>query len=333
MIITLVKKLVRVLFYLIPSFIRKPLRAYINDKKQLKMRFPSNPKDYNQRIFNREKGNLIIKDIFLKNEPFMVARIGETELKCCNYYLQYRNNKQNQLGFTEELLNEAYLISGVYPKSNELFDEFCEIYLNSIKNTDIMGVWHIEGEHIACNEYCPDAKLVPLSSISPILFKNPWSEQLRNKKVLVISPFAELINSQYQKREFLFENKKILPEFELITYKAVQAMGGGNNEYASWIVAYESMCNDIKKLDFDIALVGAGAFGLPLASFIKSINKQVVHVGGALQLLFGIKGGRWDNIKEYRENLYNDYWVRPSMNETPENLDKIASYEGIKAYW
>ena len=44
---------------------------------------------------------------------------------------------------------------------------------------------------------------------------------------------------------------------------------------------------------FDAALLGCGAYGLPLAAHVVSRGASAVYVGGGLQLLFGIQGRRW----------------------------------------
>lgn len=49
-------------------------------------------------------------------------------------------------------------------------------------------------------------------------------------------------------------------------------------------------------------------------------------MGGSLQLLFGIKGARWED-SNYNETynyaqLMNEYWVRPSETETPQKPNK-----------
>lgn len=49
------------------------------------------------------------------------------------------------------------------------------------------------------------------------------------------------------------------------------------------------MKDEIDKQDYDIALIGCGAYGFPLAAHIKRSGKKAIHLGGALQLLFGIK--------------------------------------------
>ena len=44
---------------------------------------------------------------------------------------------------------------------------------------------------------------------------------------------------------------------------------------------------------------------MPLAAFIKSIGKKAVHLGGSTQILFGIKGERWDERDFFRNYTMN----------------------------
>ena len=92
------------------------------------------------------------------------------------------------------------------------------------------------------------------------------------------------------------------------------------------------MTNDISKLEFDIALLGCGGYGLPLCEFIKSkMNKSAIYIGGGLQLLFGVMGKRWESYpfwhKIIREN--NTKFIRPSNNEILKNNHLVE--EGC--YW
>lgn len=75
---------------------------------------------------------------------------------------------------------------------------------------------------------------------------------------------------------------------------------------------------------FDVALVGAGAWSLPLVAHAKKLGKKGLHLGGQLQLLFGIKGGRWD-----RGNFYNEAWLRPLSEERPTGFMRMEK----GAYW
>ena len=93
------------------------------------------------------------------------------------------------------------------------------------------------------------------------------------------------------------------------------------------------MENEVDKHDFDIALIGCGAYGFPLAAYVKRKGKKAVHFGGSLQLLFGIRGNRWENpnynpIYNYA-NLMNEYWVKPGSVEKPQNAEKVEN----ACYW
>ena len=92
------------------------------------------------------------------------------------------------------------------------------------------------------------------------------------------------------------------------------------------------MCKDIAKLDFDIALLSCGGYGLPLCRFIyKTLGKTSIYMGGSLQLLFGVYGERWMNhpiISKCVEE-YPEHWIRPCDEEKPKNYKKV---EG-GCYW
>ncbi len=50
--------------------------------------------------------------------------------------------------------------------------------------------------------------------------------------------------------------------------------------------------------------------------------------GGMVQMLFGIKGKRWD-LKPISKELYNSSWIRPSMEERPEHANEVEN----GCYW
>jgi hypothetical protein len=78
----------------------------------------------------------------------------------------------------------------------------------------------------------------------------------------------------------------------------------------------------------EVVIVGCGAYGFPLAARLKAAAKQVIHLGGATQILFGIRGRRWDQHPQI-SCFYNPAWVRPAPGERP------AGAEGVEAacYW
>lgn len=103
-----------------------------------------------------------------------------------------------------------------------------------------------------------------------------------------------------------------------------------DSRFQNWFEALDFMTQEISKIDFDIALIGCGAYGFPLASNIKNMGKIAIHCGGATQLFFGIKGKRWEiEQPDVGKKLFNDYWVRPSKEETISDSEKIEN----GCYW
>lgn len=139
---------------------------------------------------------------------------------------------------------------------------------------------------------------------------------------------------QYQvNSDKIFKNRDILPEFSHKVLPAVQSPGGISDRFADWFEALDWMKSQMDNIDYDVALIGCDTYGFPLAAHSKRTGKKAVHLGGALQLLFGIKGKRRENpdyssIYNYAE-LMNEYWVRPGDNLKLQNANKV---EG-GCYW
>ena len=118
------------------------------------------------------------------------------------------------------------------------------------------------------------------------------------------------------------------------TIKAIQTIGNqGDGRFETWFDALEFMKNEIDKMDYDVCLLGCGAYGMPLAAHVKRSGKKAVHLGGSFQLLFGIRGARWENSNynaTYNySKLMNEFWVKPSATETPSKAQQVE--EGC--YW
>ncbi|EXX91450.1 hypothetical protein BG53_11530 [Paenibacillus darwinianus] len=282
--------------------------------------------DYGRPILEAQVGNNTITQLIKSGNPLMVARLGATELECVTWYLR---NRKKGMAWGNTIKKKMLTLSGFFPPTDEMLDRFSIEFLEHVKQVDIMGVWYNPNEDHLCRNYCDHATLTALQSLEPYYHNQPWSAHLLNKKVLVIHPYDETISHQYKTHgNLLFNNQGVLPKFHLETLKAVQSLGGGSTSYKNWFEACDAMCEEITKRDFDIALVGAGAYGLPLASFVKKIGKQAIHIGGATQILFGIKGKRWDDHKII-SRFYNEYWTRPSKEDTPSNFKNVEN----GCYW
>jgi hypothetical protein len=284
---------------------------------------------YNRPILFGQEGHDRIGELVACGNPLMIARLGATELSCIRFFLEKR--KGGKRGYSRQVRYDMPNLSGFFPADDASLDRFSVMFLEQLKQVDLLAVWFNTYEETICNERCPQAELVELWSLEPFRFANPWSRRLAGKKVLVVHPFAESIRKQYaEKRRLLFPSPDVLPDFQLKTIKAVQSIAGSPVNFASWFDAYRHMCDEIAATDFDICLIGAGAYGLSLAAFAKGLGKQAIHMGGVTQILFGIKGRRWEReFADTTAKLFNEHWIRPEECETPANKDIVED----GCYW
>lgn len=219
--------------------------------------------------------------------------------------------------------------AGFFPNNINLAYEWKDMVLSDLTSIDILGSY-LEEEKYLKTELSQCIKVNLNGYYAPYLWENPWTKVLKGKKVLVIHPFVDSIRCQYEKRAYLFSNPDVLPEFSnLYLIKAVQSIAGTKTEYKDWFEALSYMENEMDKLDYEIAIIGCGAYGMNLAAHAKKQGKIAIHMAGWTQMLFGIYGKRWIQDQPEFSKYINDYWIRPTESERPANANSI---EGA-CYW
>lgn len=272
-----------------------------------------------------EEAHRLIGDAILKQIPFACGKLGGTETRAIYY-----TDSLIQIPFLRSLswrkyAEQLFLLAGLYPVCREMFYGFSNLYKQEVlPGLDYLYLWQEnKKEAVLRQKYAPQAAY----SIGyfPDFDPNSWIRALRGKKVLVISPFSETVQAQYKKRPLLWPSlSEIPPDFELKTLSCPLHSHLVPPIHPDWKSALDYLKREMDAIDYDVLLVGAGAWGLPLATHAKSRGKVGIHMGGAVQLVFGIKGGRWDSYA-----IYNEHWVYPDSRETPKGVEQI---EGA-CYW
>jgi hypothetical protein len=290
--------------------------------------------------FGQEASDLIRTGLE-SDKPFAVSRFGHSELRAVLTYLHIHETASDwkklyafikgdkvEPWWSPNTIRKITHNAGVFPVRLDIIEKFCELTLKDIPDIDVLGSWL--GGEVWVKHRMPHTKFMRFHDFYHFLHERPWTAALKDKKVLVVHPFERSIQHQYKKKEKIFSGSHELPEFKLITYKAVQSIAGNKPVgFDNWFDALDRMRFDIAKIDFDIAILGCGAYGMPLAVSIKNeLKKKAIHLGGNVQFLFGIRGSRWESDPVFSPFI-NEHWVKPMSEETPTGHQSIDS----NCYW
>lgn len=293
-------------------------------------------------FYNQEANDYIADKIANTDGGLMISKFGTIEL---DNLVCFQINK-NHIGFkevynalkgrysihTDEAMHKLCNNAGFFPFDETLLPKYYKLVCQDAGEIDILGSYLKEEKYFR-DKLKKDCICVNLNGFyAPFMWKNPWTKELKGKNVLVVHPFIESINKQYQKRKVLFENQEVLPEFNnLFCIKAVQSIAGNNKKlpYKNWFEALDDMKREMDKLEYDVAIIGCGAYGMNLAAHAKRKGKVAIHLAGWTQMLFGIYGNRWINDQPEFKKYINEYWVRPEETEIPDGAKTVEN----GCYW
>lgn len=272
-------------------------------------------------------GNNFIAHHLKYNKVFAAGKIGITELNLLYCYFQIKNGN----GLLPYLKHEAEDIAGLYPYNEQTVKQFSEKMLNLLPSIDLIPIWNNvipQFEKYIFDNYCLKSYKTKIEMLEPFFDKNPWSDYLKDKTVLVFSPFAESIKENFSNFDKIW-NGKIKNNFNLKVYKYPFALTlTDNNKFKNSEEVYNKFLDILHNETFDVGIFGTGYTSLLYTLTCKKINKTGIHLGGGTQILFGIKGSRWKQMDRF-VNIFNENWTEPKESEKPARY-KICENGG---YW
>lgn len=178
----------------------------------------------------------------------------------------------------------------------------------------------------------------PLRSLEPYYVESSlqWTQLLKGHKVAVVSSFTETAKKQVAKLPAIWGNiGSPLPsdiEWSWVQTGHPPSVAQGRNEWpvhvSTWLDAVNHVVSEVIRTESRFALVGCGGLSMPIAKALKDRGIITIVLGGAIQVLFGIKGQRWATHGVISK-FWNEAWVWPSIEETPRGAARV---EGA-CYW
>jgi hypothetical protein len=257
----------------------------------------------------------------------------ETTLIFIDYLRENGINSEKLINSEKNFINWIYSVCGFYDKevSGSYFDidtekvigsqnykKFLNEYRKALKESDrlctLIHEFYVEKEKI------PEFQ----SYLNPkILWKDwydckPWYDILENKKVLLVSSFADLMEKQY-KCGNMHKIDVNFPKMSLITYKTPYTFFN-DGPYNNFFETLDVIKKDISSIDFDVAIIACGPYAVLLADHCHNMGKIGISIGSGMHTMFGIDPNKTDD----------PLWV----SEIPDEY-KPNGYEKIEGgrYW
>lgn len=276
--------------------------------------------------YSGEDAQILLARKIEEGKGCLIARVGETEGRATTHFLRRRiAMSQGRIPYDAALMSKLRLLAGYFPVSNESIDELAKLYLSAVANISIYAAWTPHDAWL-----CPQHAIrIRLIDLDPFFTERKWTLALEGRKVCVVSPFIDTMQIQYPLRNKYFKTS-VIPDMELSYVRAPMTQCETDVTDQSWQNNLHTLTDAVLRTDAEVIIIGAGAYGLPLGSNAAKQGKVAIVLGGSTQLLFGIKGTRWENDRQYRA-IFNDHWVRPSETERPPGFQNFEIKGG--AYW
>ena len=282
-------------------------------------------KIFEQFNFIKNQNSKLIYDCMVENlnsnTGWFLNRIGGSDYDAVYEYI--KNNKNTKSYNLLYHINLTKELNGYFDKSTDneeieknfinYMEKMYSCYINSDAFMNAVAYIQNKFNDFDNNNYnkliCRDKQIIHYYYIEGMEdFLRDFKTLGNNKKILIISPFAESIKYQTQKdRINNLINNYTFPNCEFLTYNTPITYNADYNDIKNevttnnWLEQCIKMENEIQEIDFDIAFLSCASYATCLGSFIsKKMNKKAIYFGGVLNVLFNIYGKRYD------DKYYND---------------------------
>jgi len=277
------------------------------------------------------------RDTLRSGTPFLAGKLGTSELDAIYFYLGGRLS--SSVPYPPAIRKNISVNAGVFPATDASIDAWAAHMMNEVLPAlDCVAQWNPSnpvGEREILQRTCPRAVVCKLRSLEPYYEEAPedrWSIALP-ARVAVVSPFAASIASQWAKRDNVWKSRTMWNTTTEVVpvrcgYNPILADAENAWPAFTWREAVTAMVEAVVATGATAALIGCGALSLPIGAELKRRGISAIHMGGATQILFGIKGRRWATHTVI-STFFNEAWVSPSATEIPKRADSV---EG-GCYW
>ena len=284
----------------------------------------------------------LIQNALTNHSGFSLGKIGFSEQFFLNHPMVMQLSLNSRQLSAYQLLANVHCLrqSGVFPTDFKFLTSFSDFFSKSVSRLDVLGLFGAPQELEIISRYQLSCCFLKYQDTEPDRsipnnINVCYLPLFKNKRVLLIAPFAHFLQDRAQAN--IFESvwqKTKKPWFDPLSVDSIEFPYAyelkTQKQFGNVLNLYEHICQKIDAKQFDVALIAAGALAIPLADYIKSKNKIALSLGGHLQVLFGVKGARWKNDPVWPKQYFTPAWVDMPATYHPSNKDNLTD---AGAYW
>jgi hypothetical protein len=266
-----------------------------------------------------------IEKALSEDRGLLVGRFGTIEFETVWYHFMSGTLKKDHLPVLERN-------AGIFGDAASI-SRWCSEYTAACGMADILATgWYapikVREQELLKRVKFSGAQCV-LRALEPYYWpvEERWTGVLDGQKVCVVSSFTDTIRGQIKKDIWQGETKGMLPSadwsFVKTGYAPCLALGraGWECDAESWETCADYVVAEVLKTGARVVIIGCGGLAMVIAARLKAAGKICIVMGGATQVLFGIKGRRWEGHQI--SGFWTSEWVGPSASETPAGASEV----------
>lgn len=276
-----------------------------------------------------------------------MIRAGNTELVLC--FLRFLDSKNIEYDFEylHRFLKHLYTSSGYFDQADNLHNgfttnivQFLDLWKESLQESDLLV---LQDSVDLIQAICPSEQEAFLQSLNlaSISYRNSFdyerfSSLTKDSNLLVVSPFAPIIEQQYESGNLQFVRPQFKPHnLSSMRFPYFFESTQFNNSLEALTILKIQLNQKIEQAavdTVDAVALSCGCYGALLADHAYQLGINAYYFGGDLQIYFGIMGGRWRASFENQAwfEKQKPYWVMAVGSEfIPTSHQQIEN----SCYW
>jgi len=281
----------------------------------------------------------LLQDALSTNKGLLVGKIGTIECSVIHAAM-YLNHSKVPPSLREILEKNA----GVFPNDDKSMLAWAREAKEALYLSDCLALGWYENtrqkEEDILQSLPWNNTRVNLRSLEPY-YPPPeerWTNLLEDQEVCVVTSFTQSAQNQVklgEEKVWPGSNGSIWPtstkwHWVQTGYAPILAQGraGWEESPESWHEAVVWVVEEVLKTKARIVLIGCGGLGLLIGAKLKQHGKICMVLGGSIQVLFGIKGRRWEH-HDVISKFWNPSWTWPREEEIPRGASEVEK----SCYW